>query len=114
MHEPRIAAEIERRVAIPRESEEFDIHKLLEWSAYCATFDPMTIFKPGTRELLPMEKWPDQRLRRIVESIKISEDKDGTKRIEIGFISRSRNFRFLTRPMGALKKRPIAAPQSGQ
>ena len=114
MHRPHIAAEIERRRAVWRESDEFDIHKLQEWLAYSATFDPTTIFKPGTKELLPMSKWPDQRLRYMVESVKISEKKDGTKRIKFGFTSRSRSARLLTKLTGALKKVQAAAPESEQ
>jgi hypothetical protein len=37
-------------------------------SAYCATLDPMTVFKPGANELSPMSKSPDQRLCRRVDS----------------------------------------------
>jgi len=44
----------------------------------------------------------------MVQSSRISKDKDGTKRIKIGFMSRSRNFRLLSRLMGALKKGPVA------
>ena len=46
----------------------------------------------------------------MVQSSRISKDKDGTKRIKIGFMSRSRNFRLLSRLMGALKKGPVAVP----
>ena len=112
MHEPHIAAEIKRRIAIRRESDQFDIHKLLEWLAYSATFDPTTIFKRGTKELLPMTKWPDQRLRYMVERVKISGKKDGTKRIKFGFTSRSRSARILTKLTGALKKVHADAAQS--
>jgi phage terminase small subunit len=109
MHQPHIVAEIKRRKAIRRESEEFDIDKLLEWSAYSATFDPTTIFKPGTKELLPMAKWPDQRLCRMVESIRISTDKNGTKHVEIKFMSRTPSFYRMAMLMGVLKKNPVVA-----
>jgi len=109
MHQPHIAAEIERRAATRREREEFDIHKLLEWSAYCATFDPTSIFKPGTNELLPMAKWPDPRLRRVVEGIRIIETKNGTKHIKINFMSRTPSFYRMAMLMGVLKKNPVVA-----
>src|SRR5208283_483955 len=100
MHQPHIVAEIKRRKAIRRESEEFDIDKLLVWSAYCATFDPTAIFKPGTKELLPMTKWPDQRLCRVVEGIRITTDENGTKHVEIKFMSRAPNLYRMARLMG--------------
>jgi phage terminase small subunit len=112
MHQPHIAAEIERRAATRRESEEFDIHKLLEWSAYCATFDPTTIFKPGTKELLPMAKWPDPRLCRMIEGIRTSTDKNGTKHVEIKFMSRTPNYYRMARLMGVLKKNPVVAQKA--
>jgi phage terminase small subunit len=85
IHKRHIAAEIERRSAIRRENEKFDINKTQQLLAYFATFDRTTAFKPGTKELLPMAKWPDQRLCRAVDSIKFRDGKDGTKLIKIGF-----------------------------
>ena len=108
LHKPHIAAEIgRRRRAIRREKEEFDIHKLLEWLSFSATFDPTTIFKPGTSELLPPAEWSDQRLLRLVESIKSTEDEDGTKSTEVRFVSRNPNLDLIARLKGVPRKIPV-------
>ncbi len=109
MHKPHIAAEIveRRRRAIRREKEKLDIHKLLEWLPHSATFDLTTIFKPGTSELLPPAEWPDQRLLRLVESIKSTEDEDGTKRTEVRFISQNPNLDRIARLRGVPRKIPV-------
>lgn len=92
---PYIAAEVERRRAMLEERSDFKLRDLLEFSVLAATYDPSSIMVPGTNQFRPMSEWPNQRLRRLVESVKTKRFTDSkgnvTEQVEYRFIQRNPN-----------------------
>lgn len=105
---PRIANEIRRRQQIAEQNVNFNINKLLEWSAAAATYDISSIFVPGTFEILPVADWPDKRLKQLCEGVKVvtTTSKDGERRttMEVKFLSRNPNFDRIAMLMGVPKR----------
>ncbi len=109
LRRPHILAEIKRRQYLLRRNEDFNLGRLLNWSAFAATFDIGEIFKPGTFKILPLSKWPNQRLRRLVERVKVTEKDNGDIVTEVSFIPRNPNFDRVAALMGVQKRVPQMA-----
>ena len=107
LQKPHIKKEIERRQKLLQDRSDFGLQRLMDWTAFAATYNPKSIFRTGTFEILPLDEWPDQQLCRLVEKFKVTEftDKDGnvTRKIEVGFIGRNPNLDRLAAMMGVKK-----------
>lgn len=112
LRRPHVVAEIERRQALMREGEDFDLKRLKEWTVFAATFDMSSIFKPGTWQMLPMDDWPDQRLRRLVEKVKVTKNKDGTVTVQVYFSPRNPNLDRIGQLMGVKKRISISTEET--
>ena len=107
-----MVAAIERRQAKLRDNEDFDIKKLLSWSAFAGTYDATGIFEPGTYNVLPMSQWPDPRLKRLVDRFKVTEKtfttKDGgtttIRTVEVAFMPRAASLDRVAALMGVPKR----------
>jgi len=103
-----VVAEIERRQALLREKENFDLGALLDWTVFAATHDAGEILKPGTFEILPPDQWPDPRKRSLIESFETTTTttRDGETRtsVKIKFTPRSSHFDRAGFLMGMRKK----------
>jgi phage terminase small subunit len=113
---PLVAAEIDRRQKLLREKEEFDLERLFEWSVFGATYDAALILKGATFEILHPRKWPDQRMRRLIDSFRttVAIGRDGEKKVvtEIKFAARHSHFDRIAMLLGARKKLDIKVEET--
>jgi len=116
MQRPPVRDEIDRRQALLREKEEFNLETLFNWSVYGATYDAASIVDKDTFEILHPSKWPDQRLRKLVESIKTTSkmDSDGTTKTvtEVRFASRHPFYDRVALLMGVRKRFDIKVEET--
>jgi phage terminase small subunit len=116
LRKPHMVAEIVRRQKLLREKEEFSLEKLFEWSVFGATYDAGSILKGDTFEILHPKDWPDQRMRRLIESFKttVTISRDGEKKVvtEIKFAGRHAFYDRVTSLMGVRKKFDIKVEET--
>jgi len=116
MQRPPVRDEIDRRQALLREKEEFDLERLFDWSVFGATHDGASILKGDTFEILHPKEWPDQRMRKLVESIKTTTtiDSKGDKKTvtEVKFAGRHAFYDRIASLMGVRKKFDIKVEET--
>jgi len=119
LQRPAVKAEIERLQLALREKRLMSISELFEWSCFIATCDLGEIYKPGTFEVLPLDKWPDERLRKVVERVKrtprrVRDPKTGktttTTTVEVAIPSRNAALERIARMLGVKKGIPVMDP----
>lgn len=108
---PPVRDEIDRRQALLRDREDFNLNKLMDWSVEAATFDIGEIFREDTFEILPPAKWPNQRLRHFVQSFKTTYDEKTGRRksVEVKFGSRSQHLDRIALLMGVGRNSRVKA-----
>jgi phage terminase small subunit len=117
MRRPLVAAEIERRQKLLREKEEFSLEELFDWSCFGAIHDGASIIDKEKFEILHPSKWPDQRQRRLIDSVKMTTRGEGPSKvstIEVKFAARHQFFDRIALLMGVSKKIDLKVEDGGR
>ena len=112
-----MVAEIDRRQKLLREKEEFNLERLFDWAVYGALHDGASIIDKEKFELLHPSKWPDQRQRRLIDSIKFvtrGEGRSKVSTIEVKFAARHQFFDRIALLMGVSKKIDLKVEDGGR
>jgi len=117
LRKPHMVVEIERRQKLLREKEEFSLEQLFDWSCFGAIHDGASIIDKEKFEILHPSKWPDQRQRRLIDSVKMTTRGEGPSKvstIEVKFAARHQFFDRIALLMGVSKKIDLKIEDGGR